>query len=943
MNRFSILFALCLLPALFFGQKKKLTHDDYDQWKSISNYQISTNGNYVVYEINPLEGDGVLYVYDTKSDRTTSFERGSQAQLTYDESALVFMVKPLYAETREAKRTEKKKDEIPKSHLVILDLKSNATDTIENASGFKMPDEHEGWLAVKLDDEVKKKPVKKDKKEESGETEAEKEPEEKEGEKAEEEDSKDKKEKKKTPKKRVLVRNLEGSQQDTLSWVSEYEFATRSAHLIYAQSHKKADSIKGVYHYFEGKSTLLDTAGKSFSKLAIDESGKQTAWLSTQDSADAEVKTFTLNVKNSEGVTAVNTEYAGLPTNTMVSEFYSPKFSKEGNHLFIETRKIPTEIEKDTMELKEEKVSLDIWSWTDTIIQPAQLKNAKREKEKGYMAVFYMDSKKLVQLESTRMEDVSVDRDNVTEWLLGEDQRSYVKSLSWDYPTPSDYYAVNSKTGETKLLAGALKGNMQMSPGGKYAFGYDKVKKEWFAIEVATGSRTMLNHFKDPIWNIENDVPALPRSYGYAGWSEDDASIFLYTQFNIWKVDLNNPENPTQITPQSKDNPVKYRYQSLDRDEIFVASRMTLSAFEDNTKREGYAAVNQDGSDFKMTYEFEDLHYTGFRKSEKSDGVILRKGDFVNYPEVYYTPNLETQPKMISSTNPQQKDYNWGSIELVSWKGKKGVGELDGLLIKPENFDENKKYPVLIYFYETYSDLKNYYFGFKPSASTINFAYYTSNEYIVFVPDIVYEDGHPGKSSYNCVVAGAEWLAKEPYVDASRMAIQGQSWGGYQVAYLVTQTDMFACGMAGAPVSNMTSAYGGIRWGSGWSREFQYEKTQSRLGGTLWDSRDLYIENSPVFFADQVNTPLLMMHNDNDGAVPWYQGIEYFMALRRLNKPTWMLVYNKEAHNLRKRHNRKDLSIRMAQFFDHYLKDAPAPEWMTSGRKAIEKETNKAY
>jgi dipeptidyl aminopeptidase/acylaminoacyl peptidase len=344
-----------------------------------------------------------------------------------------------------------------------------------------------------------------------------------------------------------------------------------------------------------------------------------------------------------------------------------------------------------------------------------------------------------------------------------------------------------------------------------------------------------------------------------------------------------------------------------------------------------------------MTYELEDLHYTGFRKSEKSSGVILRKGDFVKYPEIYYTPNLQTQPKVISSTNPQQKEYNWGNIELVSWKGKKGVGELDGLLIKPENFDENKTYPVLIYFYETYSDLKNYYFGFKPSASTINFAYFASNEYIIFVPDIVYEDGHPGKSSYNCVVSGAEWLAKKSYVDASKMAIQGQSWGGYQVAYLVTQTDMFACGMAGAPVSNMTSAYGGIRWGSGWSREFQYEKTQSRIGGTLWDSRDLYIENSPVFFADKVNTPLLIMHNDGDGAVPWYQGIEYFMALRRLNKPSWMLVYNNEEHNLMKRHNRKDLSVRMYAFFDHYLKDAPAQEWMTQGRKAIEKETNKAY
>ena len=171
-------------------------------------------------------------------------------------------------------------------------------------------------------------------------------------------------------------------------------------------------------------------------------------------------------------------------------------------------------------------------------------------------------------------------------------------------------------------------------------------------------------------------------------------------------------------------------------------------------------------------------------------------------------------------------------------------------------------------------------------------------------------------------------LCQNPWVDSEKMALQGQSWGGYQTAYMITQTDRFAAAGAGAPVSNMTSAYGGIRWESGRSRQSQYEHTQSRIGKDLWEGFDLYIENSPVFFAPNVKTPLLIMHNDNDGAVPWYQGIEYFMALRRLGKPAWMLQYNGEAHNLVHRHNCMDYSVKLMEFFDHYLKGAPKPSWM---------------
>jgi len=219
-----------------------------------------------------------------------------------------------------------------------------------------------------------------------------------------------------------------------------------------------------------------------------------------------------------------------------------------------------------------------------------------------------------------------------------------------------------------------------------------------------------------------------------------------------------------------------------------------------------------------------------------------------------------------------------------------------------------------------------------------------SNGYVVFVPDIPYTVGYPGQSAYKAVVPGTlAMLEQFPFIDEKNMGLQGQSWGGYQVAYLVTQTNLYKAAMAGAPVSNMTSAYGGVRWGSGMSRMFQYEKTQSRIGGTLWEKPLLYIENSPVFFADKVRTPLLMMHNDNDGAVPWYQGIEMFMALRRLHKPVWLLEYNNEEHNLTKWPNRMDLDIRMYQFFDHYLKNEPAPKWLKEGVPAIEKGKDTGY
>jgi dipeptidyl aminopeptidase/acylaminoacyl peptidase len=247
---------------------------------------------------------------------------------------------------------------------------------------------------------------------------------------------------------------------------------------------------------------------------------------------------------------------------------------------------------------------------------------------------------------------------------------------------------------------------------------------------------------------------------------------------------------------------------------------------------------------------------------------------------------------------------------------------------------------MMVYFYEQNAD--NFHNHITPEfgRSIINFTFYTSRGYVVFVPDIVYKIGYPGESAINCVMPGVTSLISQGFIDKDRIGVQGHSWGGYQIAYMVTKTQLFKAAEAGAPVPNMTSAYGGIRWQTGLSRMFQYEHTQSRIGGSLWEYPLRFLENSPLFWLDKVNTPLLIMHNDADGHVPWYQGIELFSALKRLGKPTWMISYNDQPHWPLRYPNRKDWTTRMQQYFDYYLMDAPAPLWMTEGVPAVEKGIN---
>lgn len=922
-----------ILSMVIHGQNRSLNHSDYDSWNSISNYTITNLGDYTAVVTSPQRGDGFLSLIKTSNGKTIRFERSDSPKFTADGKWLIFRVTPPFEEVYKLKLKDTPKDEMPKNKLVKYEIRTGRSDTVLNLVSFNVHPNEGAFVSVFIENE--KREEKKDSSEAQIEVEDNWDAEEKHGSGFFDDDA-----------KRLLLWNLTSNHIDTILRVSDVEWAEKKARAAVVQSAGDSTQPSSLWGWYpDSEMRRVDSAFEKLTHLKLDENGSWLGYLCSMDSSEAKLHHYDLKLSNNFNwaEVALHAEDALLQKNWMISEFESLIFTEDGKSLFLGTRPVPFIPEEDTLTLDEEKVQLDIWSWTDVDIQPMQKLNAKSDAETSYTGRFDLETGMWIQLEDEDLENVRIDRRGGLDVAVGYTTPDVSKrAISWKYPTLQDFYIINLKNGQRTLIASDVESRPTLSPEGKYVYWWDSKARNWKGYSIENSQDIIFSaNIPFPVYDEENDIPSNPGSYGSIGWSEGDEAFYFYDAYDIWKViPGGSSENVTR--GEGRKANTRIRYQQMDRNETCLPSdQWILHTMNETDKSTAYVELNLRNGRME-TLVGGDYSLSSLFMADSAEVYFYRKETFNEYPEIYSVrgDDLEDARK-LTCTNPQQSEFRWGNVELVEWTTPTGI-ELQGLLYKPSDFDASRKYPVLVYFYETYSDQIHKYYAPAPSASVINFPYFLSNEYIVFIPDVVYEEGHPGKSAEDCILSGADMVARFPFVDASRMAIQGQSWGGYQVAHLVTRTDQFACAMAGAPVSNMTSAYGGIRWGSGMSRAFQYENTQSRIGGTLWDRRDLYIENSPVFYADRVETPLLIMHNDGDGAVPWYQGIEYFMALRRLDKPVWMLVYNNEEHNLMKRHNRMDLSIRMAQFFDHYLKGAPAPEWLIHGRSYNEKSYNPA-
>jgi len=947
MKKSILIFLLFVYSALPAQQKSKipLSIEDFADWKTISNQIISNNGEIISYELEPGKGDGKLIVrkegifpQPEKSEDGIFREiigedgvcygeipRGYDAKISPDNDFIVFRIKQPEDTLQKAKMAKVKKEDVPKDSMGIWIFSRDTVYKFPGVKSFKIPDENAEWIAFTVEM----------------------------GNNSNDKGQKGKSSENKKPVTDKLIL-FETETTDTLEFIniSEY-FYSKEGGAVYFIS-QVSDSVKttgklSLFDTSEGEAHSLFSSEGWMKRIVSDNSGDKYAFLLSSDTIDAKIYSLYYGQNGREPEEIVDSYTSGIPVGWSPSEKGKVFFSDDGTKIYFGTAESPEPEPEDTIP-DEDIPKVDIWSWHDKKLQPEQKIELEKEKKRTYLAVYHIDLNRFIQLADLNVDEVTPVMKGNGPYALGLDDKPYLRASSRTGERNHDYYLIDIKSGIKREII-ENKSYVRISPHGKYVVWYEPDDSSYYArssdinrLETVPLTKMIPVGFYDE----RNDRPMDPAPYGIAGWSGNDRFVYIYDRYDIWKIDPSGDRVPVCITNAfGRRNQIRLRYQKLDPDLEYIKSDslVILQVFDERLMSTGFFSYRFNIIDDPDPLVMGNYYFRNLKKAKKADKLIWTRENVSTFPDIWCSNLHFKHSKKISDANPQQECYLWPEVRLVEWTSFSGEN-LKGLLYYPENFDPDKKYPLMLYFYERSSEgLYNHQHPY-PSRSTINKTFYVSNGYMVFVPDIIYETGYPGKSAYNSIVSGTHYLMNTfPFIDSNKMGLQGQSWGGYQTAYLITQTDLYKAAMAGAPVSNMTSAYGGIRWKTGLSRMFQYERQQSRIGGSLWEKPLHYIENSPLFYAPEENTPLLIMHNDNDGAVPWYQGIEFFVALRRLNKPVWLLNYNGEPHNLKQSSwaNRVDLSKRMFGFFNHYLMEKPVPEWMEKGIPAIKKGKDLGY
>lgn len=969
--RVSLLFVLAL-AGIAQTAKRPLNHRDYDPWRAIQGQVLSHDGKFLAYSLFPEEGDGEIVVRNLATGKearenagslppapdTQNFEapaegpggagRSVRLAFTADGKFLISTAFAKKAETDQAKKDKKKADEMPKPSLVIFDLSAMSASRVADVASFQVPENGLDFLAYLRGPKAG-----------SGAASSTENDVDYQGRGGRGGGGRGGRAAKVGSD--MVVRDLLVNKERTFEDVTDYSMSKDGKTLAYTVGSKKEET-NGAYAVVPGTDgvpvSLLAGKGR-YSKLTWDFSQKQLAFLSDKDDAAAKppkYKIYLWDRQSSAAKELVSEATPGFRQGYAIFERGTVNFSRDGSRLFLSAAPVGTvaAAESDapppstaTPGPNEEKVVADLWRWNDDYIQPMQKVRAAQERARSYRAVIHLADKKFVQLADPTMIGLTPNDDG--RYAIGMDDRALRHMVDYD-GTYNDVYLVDTVTGSRKLLLPQMRGGgggrggggVQFSPDGKYLLAFKD--KHWWSIRTPDGAmKNLTEKTGGTFFNEEHDTPDAPPAYGSAGWTKDGKWALVYDEYDVWALSADGLA--MKRLTDGRASHLQFRVVRLDVNDdeeergIDPAKPLLLRVENTETRDSGFYSLASIDRGTPEKLLMGPKNYRALGKAKDADVVMVTATTFRDQPDIQITDSTFKQMKKVTDANPQQAGILWGTGELIKYRNDDGA-ELQAALYKPENFNPAKKYPMMIYIYERLSQNVNTFVRPTPGTS-INIAYYVSNGYIVLTPDIIYTTGHPGQSALKCVLPAIEAVVSQGYVNRNSIGIQGHSWGGYQTAYLLTQTNIFHAAEAGAPVVDMISAYNGIRWGTGLPRQFQYEKTQSRIGGTLWEEPLRFIENSPVFQLDRVKTPVLILQNDGDDAVPWYQGIEFFLSLRRLGKEAYLFNYNGEPHGLRRRPDQKDYTVRMQEFFDYLLKDAPKPEWMEKGIPYIDREKEK--
>jgi dienelactone hydrolase len=734
-------------------------------------------------------------------------------------------------------------------------------------------------------------------------------------------------------KKETVVYDLKHNERSSFFGIEDYWTVGDNCLLTLGQdSAKKAFSLS--WSVIDSSANRIIWEGSKPDNLIIDESNRQVAFIVGNDrdaSKSKEIWYYNQVLKNAK-LLADSLEIK-IDSNLELGELF--QFSSNGKFLFVNLK------EKS---VRSNSVGVNVWSYHDAKLQSIQLNELSTKKT--FRAVINIASKKITQINYENEKMLTAVSPN--EFVLIENRSGDQYEWNWNQKSRSSIYLVSLRDGSRKLIGKNVPEDVRMSytfsNTGQFVVYYDAEQKGYFSYEISTARSKNITAGISAKWT-KYDLGDIPASdyfpIGIAGFTENDSSVLLYDQNDIYKVSLKGARYISNLTRGygSKNN-ISFRL-ALDhsREPFIKREQLILKAFDRNNKNDGFFRIKLEepydpilltmkACIFSGTIESSEFYPFPPKKAKNANIYIVRRMTASEYPSFFYTNDFISFTPATSMPYHPQKQYNWLTTKLITWKTLNGKVS-QGILYKPEDFDSNKKYPIIFYYYEKLTEGLNGFLYPNASDGTLNIPYYVSNGYIVFVADIHYNIGKPGRSAFNSIVSAANYFAKKRWIDSKKMAIQGHSFGGFETNYIVTKTDIFACAMSSSGMSNFVSAYGSIV-GDGSSRQRQYELYRDRIGSTLWDSLHLYLENSPVLQANKIKSPMLLMANKKDYDVPYNQGIELFTALRRLEKNVWMLEYDNGEHMVGGEDSR-DLTIRMRQFFDHYLKHAPAPIWMTQG------------
>ncbi|HHS12149.1 MAG TPA: S9 family peptidase [bacterium] len=919
--RAAVIFLIFIVAASGFAiEKRPLKFTDVMKFREIQHVRFSNDGRIIAYTAQPDRGDGEVIVH--AGGKTFSIPLGSRPVISADSRWVAAAVVPSLAEKERSDRD--KNAGKPENGLALLETATGRIHSFQRSEDYVFSDDSQ-WLAFLRSGDTpesgKKKPG-------TG----------------------------KYVGKELTVYHLTAGQAvHTIPFVRFFAFDSTSRYLAYAVADTSArhNSLNVLrLDHPDRPETVIDFQEKGiYEKLTWNNRTGVLAYLAATLNQKGEPDSPSLWIWDPEqeqftGVVGIEGIPQGweVPMNTRLSWsedgerlFFGLKPAgkkddgespdgQEGSGLSDETEEKEPPFDPYDTEAILKGRGVDVWHWNDPLINSQQKVMWPREKNRTFLAVYHVSDACLVQLADEHMPDIRPGRH--PRWALGMSDLPYRRLMTW-LGRFADIYLVDMRTGEREKILEKYDGFPRLSPGGRYVVYYDDA--HWHVYNRDSGKhRNMTRDMNVPFYNEDHDYPSPVPGYGVAGWLKEDAAVLIYDKYDIWMIPLDDGEAVNVTGGYGRKTLRTFRLIDLepDRETHEKGERLLLSSYHHMDKNDGFYETDLSGTGVKVLLE-EKKKFRFITKAKDAEKILYTRESFEEFPDLW-TANLDFRSrKKISEANPQMDEFAWGKAELVEWNSLDGI-PLQGVLIKPADYKKGERYPVLVYYYRFFSQ-RLYEFNQMVVNHRPNFPFYSSNGYCVFLPDVRFEVGRPGFSATKCVVPGVQKLIDMGVADPRGVALHGHSWSGYQTAFVVTQTHLFACAIAGAPVSNMTSAYSGIRWGSGMARQFQYEQSQSRIGPSLFDAPHKYIENSPVFFAKEIQTPMLIMSGDEDEAVPWYQSIELYLAMRRLEKDCIFLQYRKEPHHPQKYANKLDYSIRMKEYLDHYCKGAPAPDWIRDG------------